>query len=424
MSDYKIVLLILNCQKYKYKADYQKITWLRYLPNNITYYHIVGNPELESEYIIKDNLITIKCPDDYCSLTKKIIIALDIINTNIEYDYIYKTDDDQILINNSLWIHLENVIGSCNYGGYVIRCQRHISKYNSIRTELPNNILLEETLYCNGRFYFLSKNSVKNLLKKKFQIMERIIEDHTIGYFLDDDLKKKAYNFNNFLYFMDLENYRLNFRTATDLLKNIYYINLDSRTDRNTSCLKQLNKITDKLNITPIRFSAIKNENGYIGCSTSHLECVKIAKNLNLDYICICEDDINILNSETLLNKLETFMYDKLDWDVIIVSGNNFKPFVQINNDYIKISNCQCATMYIVNRHYYDKLINNIETSINLLKANPELTDMYAIDQYWKRLQAIDKWFMIIPTQVVQLVGYSDIVNRRVNYKSLYNYDK
>ena len=40
---------------------------------------VIGNPFLESEYIINDNMITIKCEDSYIHLTKKVVMAFKII---------------------------------------------------------------------------------------------------------------------------------------------------------------------------------------------------------------------------------------------------------------------------------------------------------------------------------------------------------
>jgi hypothetical protein len=43
----------------------------------------------------------------------------------------------------------------------------------------------------------------------------------------------------------------------------------------------------------------------------------------------------------------------------------------------------------------------------------------YAIDMYWKHLQARDRWYMIVPPTVVQMEGFSDVEGRETNYKHL-----
>ena len=44
------ILLIMNCQKYREKAEAQKNTWLKELPSNIKYYHVIGNSELKTDF--------------------------------------------------------------------------------------------------------------------------------------------------------------------------------------------------------------------------------------------------------------------------------------------------------------------------------------------------------------------------------------
>ena len=60
-----------------------------------------------------------------------------------------------------------------------------------------------------------------------------------------------------------------------DILQYHYYINLDHRKDRNESSIQELSKIGIH---NPNRFSAIKKDNGAIGCYMSHLEVLKSAR--------------------------------------------------------------------------------------------------------------------------------------------------
>jgi glycosyl transferase, family 25 len=69
-----------------------------------------------------------------------------------------------------------------------------------------------------------------------------------------------------------------------------FYINLDHRTDRKMHMENQLEQIRMAGNIT--RFNAIKNANGRIGCSLSHLKCIQLAKEANWESVMILEDDI------------------------------------------------------------------------------------------------------------------------------------
>jgi len=197
-----------------------------------------------------------------------------------------------------------------------------------------------------------------------------------------------------------------------DILKNNYYINLEHRKDRNQEAITELQKI----GITnPNRFNAIKHDNGAIGCSMSHLEVLKIAKKNNWDYVTIFEDDVLFLKPQETLTKLDELVNSNIEWDVIILGGNNFKPYEKINDNFIRVKNCQTTTAYIVKKSYYNTLINHWSEGLQQIIQTNDIPK-YALDQYWKILQSKDNFILITPVEVVQREGYSDIENKNVNY--------
>jgi glycosyl transferase, family 25 len=200
-----------------------------------------------------------------------------------------------------------------------------------------------------------------------------------------------------------------------DILKNNYYINLEHRKDRNIHTINELKKI----GITnPNRFNAIKKDNGAIGCYMSHNEVLKKAKNNNWNYVTIFEDDILFLKPKETLEKLDKIVNSDINWDVIILGGNNYQPYKKINDDCIKVNNCQTTTAYIVKKSYYDTLINHWHEGLQkLIETND--TKKYALDIYWKILQKKDNFLLIIPLNVVQKEDYSDIEKQYVNYVNL-----
>jgi len=85
----------------------------------------------------------------------------------------------------------------------------------------------------------------------------------------------------------------------------------------------------------------------------------------------------------------------------------------------VRVSACQTTTGYIVNGHYFDKIIENIKTGISKLIRNPTQGNKYAIDKYWFNLQRVDKWFLIIPLSVIQRKDYSNIEKRNIDYTKI-----
>jgi len=202
---------------------------------------------------------------------------------------------------------------------------------------------------------------------------------------------------------------------------NVIYINLDTRKDRNEHVQNELKKIGIN---NYERFSAVKLENGAIGCSMSHLKCVELAKRKNYDFVLICEDDIEFLYPQLLLNQLNLFFDSNVEWDVILIAGNNMLPYKPINETCIKVFNCQTTTGYIVKQSYYDTLIDNFKSGIHNLLKEPTNNE-YKIDKHWFKLQRNDNWYLIIPLTVVQREDYSDIEKKVTNFKNyMLNYNK
>jgi GR25 family glycosyltransferase involved in LPS biosynthesis len=192
------------------------------------------------------------------------------------------------------------------------------------------------------------------------------------------------------------------------------YINLASRQDRNVHASQEL---IGKMKMAKVqRFNAIALANGAIGCSLSHLKCIERAKEMNWDRVFVCEDDITFTNPELFLMQIDSFFKKEYNWDVILVSGNNYPPFQEVDETCIRVTRCRTTTGYIVNKHYYDTLIDNIKAGIQNFLREPKLPQLFAVDMYWFHLQEVDNWYLIIPLTVVQAPGYSDIEKRQTNY--------
>jgi hypothetical protein len=187
-----IVIVIINCEKYKWRRELQQ-EWLSRM-KNITYYYIIGSSEKcgEQKYLFEEKTLYVNEPDDYVSLPKKVMGAFRAIHENYDYKYIIKMDDDLILTIPSFFDMLYKHLLSNNnhYGGHAVQVKDHISQHNLVNPLCPKGLFLEGTIYCGGSFYFLSKEALLHIFKYEKEIRERIIEDHAIGYYLNDRFKK------------------------------------------------------------------------------------------------------------------------------------------------------------------------------------------------------------------------------------------
>jgi hypothetical protein len=212
MLNQDYILLIINCKKYLHKAAYQKVSWLQNLPPYLRFYHVLGDECLESNFVFDDEnrILWVKTPDDYNSLPKKVIAAYNAVNETFNFKYIFKTDDDQILVNDRFFDILKNLLNRDNnkihYGGYIVDVkQNYLSQYHKIHPELPQYLPVLKTSYCSGRFYFLSKEAIKILINKRANIENEYLEDYAIGYNLDNQFKSNILNLQTNNYFKDME---------------------------------------------------------------------------------------------------------------------------------------------------------------------------------------------------------------------------
>jgi hypothetical protein len=207
------ILLILNCKKYKYKALKQKNSWLKNIPNNLIYFHIIGEETLTNDFKFdnEEQVLYVRTADDYNNLPKKMMMAYYAINNTYDFKYVFKTDDDEKLIYNKFF---DKLIGQflcntqINYGGFIVNIKNdHYSTHHLLHPELPPNLPIRKTIYCSGRFYFMSINAVKDILNKKKLIENEYFEDYAIGFYMDDIYKENMLYIEHHAYLIEDNDY-------------------------------------------------------------------------------------------------------------------------------------------------------------------------------------------------------------------------
>ena len=197
-----------------------------------------------------------------------------------------------------------------------------------------------------------------------------------------------------------------------ELIKG-FYINLDKRPDRKVHFegLKKKHSFFKAVQ----RFSAIENDNGYIGCCSSHIAAIKKCKQLDGDVFMICEDDLIIFN-EQHFNSMVNTLDITADWDVFTLTPRgDSMPNEDLPNDYIRIKNNQTATAYLIKRHMIDVLADTLQEGLDQMRKGGHPNE-YMNDQIWKKLQISYKFYYYKNIFAGQLEGFSDIEKRLVNY--------
>lgn len=186
-----------------------------------------------------------------------------------------------------------------------------------------------------------------------------------------------------------------------------FYINLKHRTDRK----QEMENEFQKMNITPYeRFDAIKNSFGALGCSQSHIQCVKLGMASGAEHVVIFEDDFQFLITPSEYTKLLNLL-QQIDYDVLLLGyrvDNDFHISPTSHPLLRKIRDSQTTSGYIVNKKYLPTLLENFTEGATLLERSRK-AKRHAIDVHWMWLQASGKWFCYFKRVGIQRESYSDI---------------
>lgn len=201
-----------------------------------------------------------------------------------------------------------------------------------------------------------------------------------------------------------------------EFIDKVIYINLDHRTDR----LENIKKFIEIGKFPPekvIRFSAIKEVVGAVGCSKSHIEIIKMAIKNNFGNILILEDDCKWVSEIDLCyNDIKNLVLSNTD---VVLLGGGYNYLIHTNQAMFSF----CTSSYLVKKHYFPRILLNFEAGLLKLVGNPELKIIPGdeqriknnhddeLDTFWSILMRMDNWRVVLPKCVTQILSYSDVIN-------------
>jgi GR25 family glycosyltransferase involved in LPS biosynthesis len=218
----------------------------------------------------------------------------------------------------------------------------------------------------------------------------------------------------------------------------IIYINLDHRSDRKNSVLKNIKKINyDSVPVYRISASYEKY-NGHLGCAKSHIDAINMAKNMNLDNVLILEDDFDLnCSSDEFKIKIHSFLNKyKNNWDAITLYYGFKDGLINDSDGVSKFKNGYSTTTvaYLLNKRAFDVFIDTFMDS--KIKLENEMKEKYkpnqkvyethnAIDQQWIKLQNSLNFYIFEPNIVTTINSNSEInkiIERFYNLLNPFNY--
>lgn len=194
----------------------------------------------------------------------------------------------------------------------------------------------------------------------------------------------------------------------------VYFINLDHRKDRLNEFLNEMKQWgipMEKVKRIPAIYDKNKRD---LSCSRSHIKTLEEFINSPYKNCIIFEDDFQFYNPEYARKTIKKFFKDNIPYDVVMLSSNTVTEEPSEYPYLNKIINSQTASGYLVNKSFSKTLLDNYKEGEKLFSEAYETDDkkdyIYAVDQYWKRLQPQSRWYVFNPNLGKQSGSISDIV--------------
>jgi hypothetical protein len=171
MQNTKYVLGVMTCKKNLHKADEQFKKYLQDISKYpIIYIKFIGDATIDTEYIYdKDNnLLTLKCEDDYVNLPNKVYTFFKtVVKMFPDVTNIIKMDEDVIVDLPKLFDLMERCKDREYAGRYIginSTTSGWLAQKEDVCKEFPDlaktQVYLHAMQYCAGCIYFLNRSSV------------------------------------------------------------------------------------------------------------------------------------------------------------------------------------------------------------------------------------------------------------------------
>jgi GR25 family glycosyltransferase involved in LPS biosynthesis len=203
-------------------------------------------------------------------------------------------------------------------------------------------------------------------------------------------------------------------------IPQVYYINLDYRTDRRLQMedwLEESGFPTKKVE----RISAIHTpDRGHVGAGLSHIKAIETFLKSEHTICLICEDDYMPLDVKTFWQTIQKPFDDKVSFDMILCAYNELQSDAA-PVDYLKrVLFSYTASGYILTRHFAPFLLENFKDALRNIINQEAITNQkandYCIDVHWMPLMKQSTWYCFFPRIGKQRDSYSDIQNHFTTY--------
>ena len=154
-------------------------------------------------------------------------------------------------------------------------------------------------------------------------------------------------------------------------INNILCISLEECVLRREQILVQARKFGLEIEFVIVKRNPVPHR----GCAESHLKCIQIAKDRNLDFICILEDDCLFVD-----DRMENaFKSEPISipsgWEIVFLGYNALRAY-PVASHLMKLIISFAAHAYIVHSRIYDEILDGYRSQWY------NIPEMYDIEQY------------------------------------------
>jgi len=186
------------------------------------------------------------------------------------------------------------------------------------------------------------------------------------------------------------------------LFDRVYLINLDEREDRWEQAKLEFSKFhIDNY----IRFPAIKNEVGHVGCAESHLSLLQKMQEEKVEKFLIMEDDFTFKGNplETLSNAIQQL---PADWDMLYLGASTYSPLKRYSKNLFHLHEA-----YSTHAIGYNNKNGGLLDYILNHRREVDIIDVY----FRENIQDKFNCFISYPLICAQKNSFSDVQNNHVN---------
>jgi len=153
--------------------------------NMIDTYFIRSNMDQEDDIVINNDIINIKCEENYMNILYKSLKAMDYMMKKNNYDFVIRSNISTIIKINEVYERIKSLQPNNFYGGSKFIRNPYLAPIYGLNLENKKKYNLDKMMYVGGTFIIFSKNIVEHMVTNITLFDHRIIDDVAFGVYID-----------------------------------------------------------------------------------------------------------------------------------------------------------------------------------------------------------------------------------------------